>query len=93
MFGMEKQKDKNKSLFQFDIERELISADRRKELAKLIETRMLRIKEILRSGSKKEIYEQLGVLLNGYHALTCVLGRASHEVATAEAKKGSSKAK
>ena len=93
MFGMEKQKDKNKLPFQFDIERELLSAERRKELAKLIETRILRIKEILRKGSKQEVYEQLGVLLNGYHALTCVLGRASHEVTMAEQKKGSSKAK
>jgi len=76
MFGMEK-KPKGSALFVFDIEKELESEERRKTLAKQIEDRVQKIKEILHKGSKKEEFDQLGILLNGYHALAIVLGRAS----------------
>jgi hypothetical protein len=33
----------------------------------------------LHKGSKKEEFDQLGILLNGYHALAIVLGRAIQE--------------
>jgi hypothetical protein len=33
----------------------------------------------LHSGTKREDFENLGVLLNGYHALAIVLARASQE--------------
>ncbi len=77
MFGMEKQKGKSKDLFLFDLEKELKDAQKRKEYAKKIEKRINAIKEALRKGSKKEEFDHLGVLLNGYHALTIVLGRAA----------------
>jgi hypothetical protein len=35
------------------------------------------IKNQLHTGSKKEVFDKLGVLLNGYHALTVVLARAA----------------
>ena len=76
MFGMEK-KPKETMTFVFDLEKELGDADRRKELAAQIQLRVQKIKEILHTGSKKEEFDQLGVLLNGYHALAIVLGRAS----------------
>ena len=76
MFGMEK-KAKETMTFVFDLEKELENPDRRKELAQQIQTRVQRIKDILHKGSKKEEFDQLGILLNGYHALAIVLGRAS----------------
>ncbi len=81
MFGMEKQKNKPKETFLFDLEKELKDASKRKEFAKRIESRITKIKEALRKGSKKEEFDHLGVLLNGYHALTIVLGRASKAAA------------
>lgn len=80
MFGMEKQKGKAKEGFLFDLEKELKDAQKRKEFAKRIELRIAKIKESLRKGSKKEEFDHLGILLNGYHALTIVLGRASKAV-------------
>ena len=78
MFGMEKKPKESKS-FVFDLEKELSSEERRRELAKKLEMRIQRIKEILHKGSKKEEFDQLGILLNGYHALAIVLGRAIQE--------------
>jgi P2-related tail formation protein len=79
MFGMEKQKKKGAPPFLFDLEVELKDPEKQKEYAKRIEERVGRIKEFLRKGSKKEEYDHLGILLNGYHALAVVLGRASHQ--------------
>lgn len=78
MFGMEK-KAKDPKIFVFDLEKELESEEKRKELAARIQARITRIKEILHQGSKKEEFDQLGILLNGYHALAIVLGRATQE--------------
>lgn len=78
MFGMEK-KPKEEKGFAFDLEKELASDEKRRELAQRIESRIRHIKEILHAGSKKEEFDQLGVLLNGYHALAIVLGRATQE--------------
>jgi hypothetical protein len=76
MFGMEK-KPKETMTFVFDLEKELENPDRRRELAQQIQSRVQRIKDILHKGSKKEEFDQLGILLNGYHALAIVLGRAT----------------
>ncbi|MBS0655065.1 MAG: DUF5398 family protein [Verrucomicrobia bacterium] len=84
MFGMEKQKKKGMAPFVFDIEKDLSDVDKQKEYAKRIEERITKIKEFLRKGSKKEEFEQLGVLLNGYHALAMVLGRASQQQGTSK---------
>ena len=78
MFGMER-KPKEAKGFVFDLEKELGSEERRRELAKRIESRIQRIKDILHKGSKKEEFDQVGILLNGYHALAIVLGRATQE--------------
>jgi hypothetical protein len=79
MFGMEnkKTKEKTQSVFQFDLEKELLEKTKQTEYVKRIEGRILKIKELLRHGSKKEEFNDLGVLLNGYHALAVVLGRAA----------------
>lgn len=78
MFGMEKQKKKGKEQpFLFDLEIELKDKDKARDYAKRIENRINKIKETLRKGSKKEEYDALGLLLNGYHALAVVMGRAT----------------
>jgi len=76
MFGMEK-KEKESSSFVFDLEKSLIDEKSRIILAAKLEERIRKIKEVLHSGSSKEFFEKLGVMLNGYHALAIVLGRAS----------------
>lgn len=81
MFGMEKKVSGEKSPFLFDLEKELKDEVRRKELAARIESRILRIKELLRKGSRKEDFDKLALLLNGYHSLAIVLSRASQEPA------------
>ena len=84
MFGMEKQKKKGVPPFIFDLEKDLADIEKQKEYAKRIEERISRVKEYLRKGSKKEEFEYLGVLLNGYHALAIVLGRASQQQAASK---------
>lgn len=79
MFGMEKKDTNDSQKFLFDLEKDIESEEKRKELAKRIEMRIIKIKEILRTGSKKEDFDYLGILLNGYHALAIVLGRACQE--------------
>jgi len=78
MFGMEK-KPKENAAFVFDIEKSLANEKERTELAKRIETRVRKIKDVLHTGSSKDVFEKLGIMLNGYHALALVLGRASQE--------------
>jgi len=78
MFGMEK-KPKESNMFVFDIEKALTNEKERLELAKRIELRIRKIRDMLHTGSSKEVFEKLGVMLNGYHALAIVLGRASQE--------------
>lgn len=79
MFGMEKKSEKKVSTFAFDLEKDLTDEEKRRGLVKRIEERIRKIKEILHKGSKKEDFDQLGILLNGYHALAVVLGRATQE--------------
>lgn len=76
---MEKKPGQEKNLFQFDLEKDLKDEAKRRELASRIESRILRIKEYLRKGSKKEEFDKLSILLNGYHGLAIVLSRASQE--------------
>jgi hypothetical protein len=75
---MEK-KPKESSAFVFDIEKSLKDEKERVDLAKRIETRIRKIKDVLHTGSSKDVFERLGIMLNGYHALAIVLGRASQE--------------
>jgi hypothetical protein len=82
MFGMENKKPKGsvkgkKEVFLFDLERELRDKEKQREYVRRIEGRVGKNKELLRKGSKKEEFDSLGILLNGYHALAIVLGRAA----------------
>jgi hypothetical protein len=78
MFGMEKKEGKQ-SVFLFDLEKELNKEENRAELAKRLQTRIIKLRDLLHSGTKREDFENLGILLNGYHALAIVLARASQE--------------
>ncbi len=76
MFGLENQKKKSKSEpFVFDLEKELSSLKKHKEIKQKIESRMQAIKEILRSGENKEEFDKMGVLLHAYASLFKVISR------------------
>lgn len=79
MFGMGNKQGPQIAPFLFDVEKELKDANKQKEYAKRIEAQIMKIKEFLRTGSKKEDFDHLGILLNGYHALAVVLGRAAKQ--------------
>jgi hypothetical protein len=81
MFGMENKKATKTTgnVFLFDLEKELKDPAKQKEYAELIQKRINTIKELLRTGSKKEDFDHLGVLLNGYQALAVALGRAAKQ--------------
>ena len=76
MFGLEKKKAET-AFFLFDLEKDLESNEKKLELVQRIESRITEIKNTLKNGSSKEIFVQLGILLNGYHALAIVLNKAS----------------
>jgi hypothetical protein len=74
MFGMEK---KTRKLFEFDTEKELRKDDKkRKEFFEHIEKQSNELKAALREGKASENYEQCGILLQGYAALSKVMERA-----------------
>lgn len=85
MFGMDQKKSSKAEPFLFDLEKELANPDKRGELIRRVEMRILMIKELLRKGCSKEEFECLGVMMHGYRALAVVLGRAVKQ-ATARAK-------
>ena len=83
MFGMDQKKDKKKgAAFEFDIEKELATREKQKEYVQRIQTKINTIKQLLRAGDKKENFEQLGVLLNAYLALSVVLGKVVKQAGT-----------
>lgn len=60
----------------FDLEKELKSnPEKEKELLLLIEKRIQKIKEMLRTGEESETYQVLGEIFNGYVALLKVITR------------------
>lgn len=77
MFGLEKQKKKQPEEFVFDLEKELKSPQKNKELQAKVEKRIQAIKEKLRSGENQEEFDYFGVLLHGYTSLLKVMARIS----------------
>ena len=77
MFGLEK---KGRALFEFDLEKDLKShPEKIKELLKTVEGHIHSIKNVLRSGSSSEEYDNYGTLLHGYAALQRVLTRIANK--------------
>lgn len=76
MFGLEGQGKKKKSdEFVFELEKELDSKAKHKEVIGIVESRIQTIKDKLRSGESKDSFDQYGVLLHGYTALLKVTSR------------------
>lgn len=74
MFGLEKKKNKP---FEFDLEKELKSSKRKKEVLKLCEEKTAELKNALREGKASENFDQCGIIMQGYAALEKVVKRAS----------------
>lgn len=73
MYGLEKEK---KAPFEFDLEQEIRkNPEKAREQLKMVETKMQEIKQLLRSGSSSEDFDQLGVLLHGYAAFQKTVNR------------------
>lgn len=76
MFGLENQRKKKKvEEFVFELEKELLSQKKHKEIKERVEAQIQRIKEILRTGENKEEFDKFGVLLQGYTSLLKVMSR------------------
>jgi len=74
MFGLEKKKNKP---FQFDLEKELKSSKRKKEVLKICEEKQETLKGSLRDGKASESFDQCGVIMQGYAALEKVVKKAT----------------
>lgn len=74
MFGLadKKKKEENAEIL-FDLEVELKDQTARVALEKKIMDRISKIKNELRSGSEKEDFEKLGIILFGYVSLQKVI--------------------
>lgn len=78
MFGLEDQKKKkNAEEFVFILEQELRNSKLHAEIKKKVESRIQRIKEILRNGENKEDFDKFGSVLHGYTSLLKVMARFS----------------
>lgn len=75
MFGLENQKKKKTDDFTFELEKSFKDKKKQQELKKIIEEKIQKIKEILRSGENKEEFDLFGVLLHGYTSFLKVMAR------------------
>lgn len=76
MFGLENQKkQKPTKEFVFELEDELRSADKHKEIRAGVESKIQMIKGLLRDGEGKTEFDQYGTLLHGYTSLLKVMAR------------------
>jgi len=76
MFGLESQRKKKKiEEFVFDLEKELLTQKKHKEVKQRIESQIQKIKDILRAGENKADFDKLGILLQGYTSLLKVMSR------------------
>ncbi len=73
MFGLEKGKKKEFKFF--DLEKDLESPKKSKDLMKKVEKHVQDLKNQIRKGADSKEFEQLGVLLHGYSALMKILTR------------------
>lgn len=74
MFGLENKKRKDPTVL-FDLELELKSPKKRRELIDKVDERMGQIRTHLRAGEEKATFGDLVIILNGYLALLRVLNR------------------
>lgn len=74
MFGLEKKKNKP---FEFDLEKELKSSKRKKEVLLICEEKTRELKEALRDGKAADNFDQCGIIMQGYAALEKIVKKAS----------------
>ena len=74
MFGLEKEKNKP---FEFDLEKELKSNKRKKEVLQICEDKSQQLKQALRQGEASDNFDQCGIIMQGYAALTKVVQKAA----------------
>lgn len=75
MFGLENKKRKNDKSTLFDLEVDLASPKKKREIVAKIQERMGQLKSCLREGQDKEKFDEVAALLQGYAALSKVVGR------------------
>ncbi len=75
MFGLENQKKQPFQEFSFELEKELKNPTDHQKYKELVEKRIQKIKEILRSGQMREEFDVFGILLHGYTSLLKVMAR------------------
>ena len=71
MFGLERGKKKEFKFF--DLEKDLESPKKSKDLVKRVEHNVQDLKAQIRKGADSKEFEKLGVLLHGYSALMKIL--------------------
>ena len=74
MFGLEKKKQQP---FEFDLEKEIKSAQRKEEILKICKEKTSTLKTALREGRASENFDQCGIIMQGYVALEKVVNKAS----------------
>lgn len=75
MFGLEDQKKKKKDEFIFDLEKELKTQKRYREIKETMDGRIQTIKRLLQDGKEQDSVDQYGALLHGYTSLLKVMAR------------------
>lgn len=77
MFGLEDQKKKKAADFVFELETDFKNSRRRAEIKKHVETKVQKIKDVLRGGENKDEFDKFGLLLHGYTSLLKVMARSA----------------
>ena len=74
MFGLEKGKKKEFKFF--DLEKDLESPKKSKDILKKVEKHIQELKNHIRKGADSKEFEKLGILLHGYSALMKTLTKS-----------------
>ncbi len=81
MFGMEKDKKRNKAAdYSFDLEEDLKDPGKLRAAKEQIEERIVQLKTMLRQGEDKQSFDQTQTLLHGYLALQKVIQRVNRKI-------------
>ena len=78
MFGLEN-KDTETVDFSYDLEQDLKDPTKAKDIKIELESRVQKLKDLLRKGEDKEVFDQLGSLLHGYMAMKKVMERTQNQ--------------
>jgi len=78
MFGLEEGKKGPEAPFEFDLEKDLHKhPDKAKKILDKVEKEIATIKKEMKEGGKKDTHEQMGKILEGYHAIQTVKASGS----------------